>query len=212
MRRSSFLLPLLVVILVQPGMAQVSESAASYSLLEYRLQQQTGAERLLASAEENQTQEFPEPRSVMLRSLMVPGWGQITNKQAWKVPIIYGLFAGVTAYTIYLDGQYRDYRAAFFNAERGEDSDFRFGPTPDRLLGVTPTQLRSQRNSFRNRRDFMFIVIGLTHLLNVVDAYVFAHMRSFDVSDDLSLRPSLSPAILASQAPGVSLTISLNSK
>ncbi|MGF1669884.1 MAG: DUF5683 domain-containing protein, partial [Balneolaceae bacterium] len=70
-------------------------------------------------------EEFPDPGSVLLKSVMIPGWGQIVNKQAWKVPIVYGLLTGSVLYTRYLTKQYHDYRAAFFNVTRGEDSDFR---------------------------------------------------------------------------------------
>jgi hypothetical protein len=32
----------------------------------------------------------PSPSKVLYQSLMVPGWGQVTNRQIWKVPVIYG--------------------------------------------------------------------------------------------------------------------------
>lgn len=139
--------------------------------------------------------------------MMVPGWGQIENKQIWKVPIVYGMFAGIGAYTIYLDSNYKDYRAAFYNSNQGDDNDFRFGPTPERLVNINSNQLQSARNSFRNRRDFMFVVMGLAYGLNALDAYIFAHMRSFDVSDDLSAR--ISPAVLPDGNPGIKVRVNL---
>lgn len=154
---------------------------------------------------------FPSPKSVMFKSLMIPGWGQIENRQAWKVPIVYGLFAGVGYYTFYLNGQYQDYRAAFYNSFP-ENTDQRFGPTPPGLQGVNRSQLQSNRNSLRNRRDFMAVVFLLAYGLNAVDAYVFAHMRSFDVSDDLSAHTVLSPDLLAGGSPGITLSISLSKK
>lgn len=160
----------------------------------------------------SESREFPEPTSVMYKSLMVPGWGQIVNKQAWKVPIVYGLYAGIGYYTYTVHQDYKDYRAAFYNAQRGEDTDFKFGPTPERLQGVNQEQLRTNRNSFRNRRDLMFVVLLLAHGLNAVDAYVFAHMRSFDVSDDLSARTTISPELLVSSVPGIKLSFQLNRK
>jgi hypothetical protein len=155
--------------------------------------------------------EFPSPRSVMFKSMMIPGWGQVQNRQIWKVPVIYGLFTGVGVYTVYLHNQYQDFRAAFYNSFP-ENDDLRFGPTPERLQGVSPNELQSNRNSFRNQRDFMFIVFGLAYGLNVLDAYVFAHMRSFDVSDDLSARTTLQPVLMASGNPGISVSLSLFKK
>jgi len=156
---------------------------------------------------QNRTDSLPSPKSVLFKSLTIPGWGQIENKQIWKVPIIYGMFAGIGAYTIYLNNNYKDYRAAFYNTNQGDDNDFRFGPTPERLANVNPNQLQSARNSFRNRRDFMFVVLGLAYGLNALDAYIFAHMRSFDVSDDLSA--SVGPAILQDGHPGVRVRVNL---
>lgn len=156
---------------------------------------------------QNRNKTFPSPKSVLFKSMMVPGWGQIENRQIWKVPIIYGMFAGIGAYTIYLNNNYKDYRAAFYNSNQGEDNDFRFGPTPERLANVNSSQLQSARNSFRNRRDFMFVVLGLAYGLNALDAYIFAHMRSFDVSDDLSA--SVGPAILPEGSPGVRVKLNL---
>lgn len=135
----------------------------------------------------------PNPKSVMYRSLILPGWGQITNRQAWKVPVVYGLLAGVTVYTIYAHDRYQGYRAAYYNSIEG-NSDQRFGPTPNYIPVGQPSELyRSNRNTFRNRRDLSIIGIFLVYGLNVADAYIFAHLRDFDVSDDLSAR--LDPTI-----------------
>jgi len=190
--------------------AQPAFVEQDYFLLENRLTDSAVVQDSIES--ESPQQEFPQPKSVMLKSLMVPGWGQIINKQAWKVPIVYGLYAGVGYYTYTVHQDYRDYKAAYYNSQRGEDTDFKFGPTPERLQGVSANQLRSNRNSLRNRRDLMFIVFVLAHGLNAVDAYVFAHMRSFDVSDDLSAKATISPDLHASTAPGIKLSLQLNRK
>ncbi len=151
--------------------------------------------------------------SVMYKSLMIPGWGQITNKQAWKVPIVYGLLGGLAWYSVRLTKQYHDYRAAYYNLNEETPNDFKFGPTPDYLASVNNLEsLKFNRDALRNRRDFIYIAIGLAYGLNVVDAYVFAHMRSFDVSEDLSMRTRISPSVLAEGSPGVTLSIELFNK
>lgn len=209
MKRVSLLL--LFLLCTQVTYAQKNFLNNDQTLLQYRV---AGSAELKLSdpGTANGPDEYPEPSSVLYRSLMIPGWGQVTNRQIWKVPVIYGIFAGIGYYTYLLHDVYRDYRTAYYNAVRGEETDFKFGPTPDRLVGINQNQLRTQRNSLRNQRDFMFIVMGLAYALNAIDAYVFAHMRSFDVSDDLSARTVIGPAILADQSPGVSLKISLYTK
>lgn len=182
-----------------------------YLLLDLRISESYKTADITDTAEVNQN-DYPEPKSVLYKSLMVPGWGQIVNRQPWKVPIIYGVFAGIGYYTYTIHQDYTDYRAAFYNAERGEDTDFKFGPTPDELVGMNSNQLREVRNSLRNRRDLMFVVMFLAHGLNAVDAYVFAHMRSFDVSDDLSATAVIGPDMLADSSPGITLSIQFNRK
>jgi len=185
-----------------------------FSLLDLRISDSNKSADIRDTTEANQNNQndYPEPKSVLYKSLMVPGWGQIVNRQAWKVPIIYGVFAGIGYYTYTIHQDYTDYRAAFYNAERGEETDFKFGPTPDELVGISSNQLLEVRNSLRNRRDFMFVVMFLAHVLNAVDAYVFAHMRSFDVSDDLSATAVIGPDILADSSPGITLSIQLRRK
>ena len=162
----------------------------------------------------NQT-SFPNPKMVLHRSLLIPGWGQITNGQFWKVPIVYGLLGGLVYYSVDLTKQYHDYRAAYYNSF-SDNTDFRFGPTPDYLIGANASSLRSNRNFLRNRRDFIYVTVALAYLLNAVDAYVFAHLRSFDVSDDLSMNTRIKPELITISAiglvPSVSLSFSLKKK
>jgi hypothetical protein len=157
-------------------------------------------------------QTFPDPSDVLYKSLILPGWGQVVNKQTWKVPIVYGLLAGLTGFSIYLTKKYHDYRAAFYNINDQTPDDERFGSTPGYLQNGNLSSLQSNRDFFRNRRDFIYVTIVLAYGLNVIDAYVFAHLRSFDVSEDLSLRTTLKPNVLAHTSPGVTLQVQLFNK
>lgn len=136
---------------------------------------------------------IPQPREVMFKSVKIPGWGQVVNQQIWKVPIVYGLIGGIGYYSYWVHEQYKDYRAAAYNADP-ETDDEKFGPTPSNIPeGQSLNALRDQRNFLRNRRDLSFILIFAAYGLNVVDAYVFAHFRDFDVSDDLSANFDINP-------------------
>ncbi len=205
-------MPALVFLILFPGWLFAQSSFIENDLTQMQIRYERNVNNESNKREQtgqNSENEFPNPGSVLLKSAMVPGWGQVANGQAWKVPIVYGLLAGTVFFTRHLTIQYHDYRAAFFNESRGEDSDFRFGRTPPRLEGLNTEQLRSQRDSFRNRRDFMYVVVGLAYGLNVLDAYIFAHMRSFDVSDDLSAKARVEPALIEGRSAGIKLSISL---
>ncbi|MDR9417498.1 DUF5683 domain-containing protein [Gracilimonas sp.] len=155
---------------------------------------------------------YPDPKKVLKQSLMIPGWGQVTNKQTWKVPIVYGLIGGLTYYSVYLHKKYHDYRAAYYNLNPDTPDDNRFGDTPDYIPdNANLSALQQNRNFFRNRRDLVYVFVGLSYALNAIDAYVFAHLRSFDVSDDLSMGVEIQPAIIATNyathAPSISFSI-----
>lgn len=150
------------------------------------------SDRFSNSFRSSRKDTVPEPIGVMYKSMMIPGWGQAVNKQYWKIPIIYAALGGVIGYTIYLDIKYDDYRAAYYNSfadpDEGTYTDQKFGPTPGYLQNLVPSQLRYNRNYYRNTRDLMVVMTGLAYGLNILDAYIFAHLRDFDVSDDLSIK------------------------
>lgn len=145
--------------------------------------------------------------------MIIPGWGQIANRQIWKVPIVYGLIGGLAGYSIFLHKRYHDFRAAYYNLNPDTPDDLRFGPTPDYIpQNANLESLRSSRNAYRNRRDMVYIGVVLAYGLNILDAYVFAHMRTFDVSEDLSMRTRIQPSVIENTAPGLSISIDLISK
>lgn len=183
-----------------------SESIQNPEITEYF--QPTSNSDFTSGYESLRRDTVPNPKSVLMQSLILPGWGQITNKQWWKVPIIYTALAGVGYYVYWLNGEYQDYRAAYYNSFASSNPDYtdqRFGATPARLVGVPQSALLYYRNYYRNERDFMILMFALTYGLNVLDAYIFAHMRDFDVSDNLSV--TLNPAMNQAQN-GFTLTLS----
>lgn len=183
-----------------------SESIQNPEITEYF--QPTNNLDFLSGYESLRRDTVPNPKSVLMQSLILPGWGQLTNKQWWKVPIIYTALAGVGYYVCWLNGEYQDYRAAYYNSFASSNPDYadqRFGATPARLVGVPQSALLYYRNYYRNERDFMILMFALTYGLNVLDAYIFAHMRDFDVSDNLSV--TLNPAMNQAQN-GFTFTLS----
>jgi hypothetical protein len=128
-------------------------------------------------------------RKAVIRSAIIPGWGQIYNKKYWKLPIVYGAL-GVTAY-IFLDNiqVYRDSRFAYkakYQASQGDSS--LYPKIKEEYLPYSLESLRQNRDQFRRYVDYSVLFFVFFWGLNVVDAAVDAHLKSFDVSPDLSLR------------------------
>lgn len=128
------------------------------------------------------------PNIAIRRSAMVPGWGQITNKKYWKVPLVYGALATTGVIFFRNIDQYRDSREAYILATDGDPSnDFQI-KQPYFAVKDQPDRIRVFRNSVRQNIDYSVLFFIAFWGLNVADAAVDAHLKTFDVSDELSLQ------------------------
>ena len=109
------------------------------------------------------------PWGAVLRSAIIPGWGQIYNESYIKAPIIWGIFGALAAAWIWNNHQYSDAKNLY-------------------LQNITDPRLASAymqlRNFYRDQRDLMSIYIGLAYFLNLVDAYVDAQLFDFSVDEN----------------------------
>tara|TARA_R110002020_G_scaffold25263_7_gene82398 strand:- start:11191 stop:11772 length:582 start_codon:yes stop_codon:yes gene_type:complete len=122
------------------------------------------------------------PAKAAFFSAVVPGLGQVYNKKYWKIPIIYaGMAAGVYFYK-QQDDEYNRFRDAYKRRLAGYNDDEFQGISEDRLINA---QKSAQKN-----KSISIIVTVAFYLLNVVDANVDAHLRQYEVSEDLSLQPN----------------------
>lgn len=146
------------------------------------------------------------PKIAIVRSAIVPGWGQATNKKYWKIPIVYGAL-GTSAYFFFHNlKQYKEARSAYNLAIDNDPTNDNQIPEPYYSVRGNPTVIANFRNDVRQNVDYSALFFLAFWGLNVVDAAVDAHLKTFDVSDDLSLqiKPGYSP--LANTA-GVSIVL-----
>ncbi len=104
------------------------------------------------------------PWGAVARSAIIPGWGQFYNESYWKVPIIWGTAAWFIYNWIDNDKLYNDYKSLYQSTQN--------------------EYYRRLRNFYRDQRDNFTIYLGLLYLLNLIDAYVDAHLFDFNVNDD----------------------------
>lgn len=152
------------------------------------------------------------PTRAALLSAALPGLGQYFNRSLWylKVPLIYGLF-GFTTYQILANHkQYIALRDALLYREDGNPltvSDIRY-------TTFNNDGLRSRRDAYRRDREFNIILTLGVYMLNVAEAAATAHLKSFDISDDLSLKIHPKTMLLPDNQifAGVSFRFSLKGK
>jgi len=123
------------------------------------------------------------PAKATVFSALLPGAGQFYNRKYWKIPVIYGAFAGLGYLIKFNNDRFQTYRDAFVLRTDGDPL------TVDEFEGrYSESDLTTLKDFYRRNRDLSFIFAGLIYVLNIVDASVDAHLFYFDVSDDLSLR------------------------
>ncbi len=125
------------------------------------------------------------PSKAAFYSAVLPGMGQIYNKRYWKVPIVWGAIGGSAYMYIYNNDQYQRFRTAFKRRQAGfTDDEFNGEGT---LPLFDEDDLEYQQERFQNDRDLWLVAaIGL-YALNIVDANVDAHLKQFNIDDDLSI-------------------------
>jgi hypothetical protein len=143
-----------------------------------------------------------DPRKATIRSAIIPGWGQAYNHQYWKIPLVYGALSIPAATFVYNNNWYHRTRDAYNILVNHGDSSKIY----PKLKGISAENLQYYRNTFRKDRDYSVLFFLLAWSLNIVDATVFAHLKDFDVSPDLSLhiQPDFN---VATKSPALGLVL-----
>lgn len=127
------------------------------------------------------------------------------------MPLVYAAIGG-TAYGVHYNGQqYQLYRDAYIKRVDNDPNTIdRFDPSTGNAEVYSQSQLNTLQDYYRSQRDLMVILTAAAYLVNILDAYVDAHLFYFDVSDDLSARWNFSTWNHPLQGnTGLGLTIAL---
>lgn len=162
--------------------------------------------------------DWGRPAKAALFSAIIPGLGQAYNKAYWKVPVVYATGATLGYFIIINNNTYQDLRTALL-IRRDNDPEtvdkFSRHPTLGEAYPSGERNLRFNRDTFRRNRDLTILLSVLAYGLNVAEAYVHAHLKEFDVTDDLSLR--VEPNLMqvpgtANATPAFTLTLTTKTK
>lgn len=126
-----------------------------------------------------------DPTVAWQRSALLPGWGQAYNDSYWKIPVFYLGYAALGGWLVFNHQRYQLYGDAYFcNAvllpEGADCSQY-----SNISAGVDTEGLRTLRNQFRQNRDNAILIVLAWHGLQVIEAFVDAHLKNFDVSPEL---------------------------
>ncbi len=130
------------------------------------------------------------PTAALVSSILLPGLGQIYNGAYWKVPIIYGTGFWLVSQYLHTQRLYTRFDQSLTSMLDGDPS------TQDEFEGTrTQQELEYFRDYYQRYRDLYVIGLSLLYVLNVVDAYVDAHLFYWNVDENLAFRaePMLHP-------------------
>lgn len=143
------------------------------------------------------------PRTATIRSAMVPGWGQYYNRQYWKLPLVAGAFGVNIYFIVQNNNRYLYYRgklkeAIDVNATSKTVLLYDTKDEVDITKRVSREFNQDQLNNLvagnRKNRDGSYLILFAVWAANIIDANVTAHLKTFDMTDDISLKiqPSFS--------------------
>ena len=122
------------------------------------------------------------PAKAAFYSAVLPGLGQVYNKRYWKLPLIYG---GIGASIYYYDLNNKNFKR-YRNAYKRRLAGF----ADDEFQGVIfdNDRLIDGMNFYKKYRDQSMLFIIGTYFLNILDANIDAHLKQYNINQDLSLK------------------------
>lgn len=125
--------------------------------------------------------DWPVPKKALMWAI-IPGGGQVYNRRWWKVPLVAGGFYALYRNVDYNQDLYRRLRTAYELKLKNEEHEFS-------QTGIdNVTTLRNLRDRYDKNTQLGYVFMVLGYALQGIEAYVDAHLRQFDIDDDLSFR------------------------
>ena len=144
------------------------------------------------------------PSKAAFYSSVIPGLGQVYTRRYWMIPIIYGGLGASAYYYNYNSKEMKKYRSAYKRRLAGYFDDEYTEIIPDN------EKLLEGMKFHRRYKDFSFMFLVGTYVLNIIDANVGAHLLQFNVNEDLSFKPYIENHYFNfSQSAGIKLNINL---
>lgn len=122
-------------------------------------------------------------RTATILAALFPGAGFVYTKVYWRIPIYYAGFVALATVVDYNARSYQRYNDAY-RALTDDDP-----MTKDEFNGRYSAEvLKNAKDGYLRNRDFGIICMVGAYLLSVIDTYVIATLKNWDVSPDLSLK------------------------
>ena len=143
------------------------------------------------------------PSKAAFYSAVLPGLGQIYNKKAWKVPIVYAAI-GISGYSYdFNKKKFWSYRDAYKRRKAGYSDDQYQG------IIINDDRLLDGQDFHKKYKDLSMVFLVGFYFLNILDANIDAHLLDFNVDENLSFEPYFENDAIFNQNLGIKLKITL---
>lgn len=180
LKMQRFFIFILLICCASAVSAQVVDSA---TVVQPQLKSEIKAEPLNNDSVKVVKPVWMTPKKIALFSGILPGLGQAYNHQYWKIPIIYAGF-GVAGYFIASNlKDYNAFRQIYAGRISGDYSvDLKYPGYANYSIDV----IKNARDGTRKNLDITVLVTALVYGLQMIDALVYAQLKNFDISPDIS--------------------------
>jgi hypothetical protein len=145
---------------------------------------------------------FPTPKRAGLYSALLPGLGQTYNRQYWKTGVVITGFTTLGFVLNYNTKQYRLYQSVYQSRIDNNPA------TSDTLFQYSTDDINTLRKGYRTYVEYTVLGITAFYAATVLDAFISAHLKSFDMSKDISFR--MQPTWNNLQQPSIRCLITMN--
>jgi len=115
------------------------------------------------------------PMGAVLRSMIIPGWGQFYVERYWKVPLVTGAFGFLTYMVI-------DYNKKYLEKSKQVDILKKADPNDVNIF-----MEKQYREFYRDNRDMSAFYMLAVYVVAAVDCYADAHLFDFNIEDKFAL-------------------------
>ncbi len=160
------------------------------------------------------------PHKAVMRSLIIPGWGQVYNHKIWKVPVVYGVLGLLGSAIIFNAHNYNEflalseYRYHLITPKKGDpyyDQYNQYSKVPDQSI-------YDAKDGYRRNRDLSILGVVVFWGVNAIDAYIdakFIHSYTLDNNFSMKVTPGIinqpvyAQNFTSSYIPGIKIIFTL---
>lgn len=137
-----------------------------------------------------------KPGRAALYSLVIPGAGQVYNKKYWKLPIVWGAVGFFGYQAISATRNYKEMDQAYRCMLRGDGCIYEYGPENRKIRVTSASEMRPIRDRGRTASERSWVTFSAIYLIQVFEAYIDRHLIDFDMDENLTFSPLVSPGYL----------------